>query len=121
VTDFFDYDEAKADADELIEEFGQAGKLRVPKSSGPPHKPTPLPPDEHDAIFAVLEYEAKDIDGTRILATDKYVILAVGTLPVEPATSHLLVEASGKTLKIIALAPLEPAGVAVFYGVQARR
>jgi hypothetical protein len=36
----FDYAESKADADELIEEFGQTGTLRRTTTSGTSYNPT---------------------------------------------------------------------------------
>jgi hypothetical protein len=109
-------------AAELIEEFGQLGKLRVETpGSGPSYDPGEPTITDHDAVMAVLEFEKSDVDGTRILATDKRILVAAKDLAVEPSTEHQLLDAAGQAYSVIAVDPLSPAGVPVFYWVQARR
>ena len=117
----FDYARAVATADRLIKKFGQAGKVRRPTTTGPGYKPTAGAPDDHDARFAVIKFALKDVDGTRVLVTDKKVYLSAAGLPVVPTASDKLVEADGGELKIVAIEPLKPAGTVVFYEIQARR
>lgn len=117
----FDYSRPLATANRLLARFGQDGKVRRPTKSGSAYNPTPGAPVDHDATFAVIDYEAKDIDGTRILATDKQVLLAPGTLTITPTTSDLLVEADASEYKIIDVQMLKPAGTVVLYTIQARR
>lgn len=117
----FDYARAVATADRLIKKFGQDGKVRRPTATGPGYKPTLGTPDDYDARFAVISFALKDVDGARVLATDKKVYLSAAGLAVEPTTSDKLVEADGKELKIVEVTPLKPAGAVVFYAIQARR
>ena len=70
----------------------------------------------------MLDYEASEIDGSRVLATDKKVILAVGSLTITPALDDKLVEADGTVYRIIPpLKPLSPAGTVVLFEIQCRR
>lgn len=117
----FDYAETKADADELIAEFGQSGYVRRPTSSGPAHNPTAGAPANHAATFAVIDYSAREVDGSRILATDKRALLAVGSLTITPATTDLLVEADAQVYKIVRVGTIKPAGTVVLYDLQVRR
>ncbi|SFS42336.1 hypothetical protein [Brevundimonas viscosa] len=118
----FDYTRAAATAERLIQKFGQTGKLRVETpGSGPSYDPGEPTITDHDAVMAVLEFEKSDVDGTRILATDKRILVAAKGLPVEPSTEHQLLDAAGQAYSVIAVDPLSPAGVPVFYWVQARR
>ncbi|KQS55906.1 hypothetical protein ASG17_07600 [Brevundimonas sp. Leaf363] len=117
----FDYSRALATANRLITRYGQQGKLSVPAdATGPSYDPDESDPDEHDAVFAVLEYDQKDIDGTRVLRTDKKILLAVGTLPLKPATDHHLLDAAGQAYSVMDVQPLSPAGIDLFYWVQGR-
>lgn len=118
----FDYSRPLATANRLIARFGQDGFVQRPGTpTGPAYDPTPGTPVDHAARFAVLEYTSRDIDGTRILATDKMVYLAVGALTIEPTTSDLLVEADASIYKIIDVKPLKPATTVLFYQIQVRR
>lgn len=117
----FDYSRALATANRLIARYGQAGYVRRPTTSGSAYNPTPGVPVDHAAVFAVLDYENKDIDGTRILATDKKVLMAPGSLTITPTTTDLLVEADASVYKIIDVKPTKPAATTVLYTIQARR
>lgn len=122
MTDFFDYAEAKADADELIAEFGQVGLLRRPTKTGTAYNPTEGVPIEQACTFAIVGFKVREIDGSRILATDKKAIIAKGALTMEPTKlTDFLVDAAGKSFKIIDVEPLDPAGTVVFYKAQVRR
>lgn len=119
----FNYARAKATADRLIERYGQLGAIRrTGAPTGPEYDPTPGVDVDHPARFAMLDYEATEIDGTRVLATDKKALLAVGSLTITPALDDKLVEADGTVYKIIPpLKPLSPAGTVVMYEIQCRR
>jgi hypothetical protein len=119
----YDYARAKATADRLIEKFGQLGAIRrTGAGTGPEYDPTPGATTDYPARFAMLDYEASEIDGTRVLATDKKAILAVGSLTITVALDDKLVEADGTVYKIIPpLKPLSPAGTVVMYEIQCRR
>lgn len=116
----FDYLRSRATADRLIAKFGQSGTLSRPVFTGPAHNPTPGEPLNYPATFAVLEYEGNEIDGSRILATDKKVLLAKKGLIVEPATSDKLV-IGGVAHSIVRVEPLSPGGVIVLWTLQCRR
>ena len=117
----FDYDEMVDLADELVAEFGQTGAVRRTPQTGTGYNPTDGTPVNHTAVFAVIDYSSRDIDGTRVLATDKRVIMGVGALTITPATTDLLVEAGGGVYKIVNVSPINPAGTVVAYEIQARR
>lgn len=119
----YDYARPKATADRLIERYGQLGAIRrTGTPTGPDYDPTPGADVDHPARFAMLDYETAEIDGTRVLATDKKALLAVGSLAITPALDDKLVEADGTVYKIIPpLKPLSPAGTVVMYEIQCRR
>jgi hypothetical protein len=116
----FNYARSQATADRLIKRFGQTGTLRRPTSTGPGYNPTAGEPEDHSCTFVVEDYTNREIDGARILATDKKVLLSKVGLAIEPATSDKLVVA-GAEHHIIRIAPLSPAGTVVFYELQVRR
>ncbi len=117
------YAEMAAVADSLIEEFGQLGAIRRTVSpTGPDYDPAPGPEVDYPAQFAVMDYMATEIDGTRVLASDKKALLAVGTLTITPGLNDKLVEADGTVYRIVPpLKQLNPAGTPVMYELQCRR
>ena len=117
----FDYARSKATAARLLARFGQAATLRRPSTGGTAYNPTQGSPADYPVTIVVTDYETREVDGTRILSTDKKVLLAKGSLSVEPATSDLLIEASGAVYKIVNVQPLNPGGTVVMYTIQARR
>lgn len=117
----FDYGRTKATADRLIERFGQSGFLRRRTTTGPEYDPTDGDPADHACRFAVTDYEASEIDGSRVLATDKKALLAKGSLSIEPALSDLLVESDGAVYKIVAVKSLKPGSTVVLWELQCRR
>jgi hypothetical protein len=108
-----DYAEDRSDADELIDEFGQDGLLRRRVT-------TEGDPVDHPAVFVVLDYEDREVDGARILATDKRVLIAAGGLAVEPKPSDRLI-IGGTSHAIIQVKPFSPAGIVVFWEAQTRK
>ena len=114
------YAEDRADADEMIDEFGQDGVLRRLTTTGPDYDPVEGAPDDHPAVFAVLDYTNREIDGTRILATDKKALLSVGDLTIVPGTDDQLV-IGGIAHAIIQVKPLAPAGMVLFWELQVRK
>ena len=117
----FDYARSKASADRLLARFGQTGAVRRTPQTGTAYNPADGTPVNHTAVFAVIDYSNEDIDGTRVLATDKRVIMGVGTLTITPSTSDLLIEASGGVYKIVRVAPFDPAGTPTHFDIQVRR
>lgn len=116
----FDYGRSRQAADRLIARFGQAATLRRPTTTGTAYNPTPGEPDDHPVKAVVTEYAQRDIDGTRIKAADRKVLMSVGSLAIEPATSDKLVM-GGVSYSIIDIRPLNPGGTVVMYEMQARR
>jgi hypothetical protein len=116
----FNFQRAQATADRLIKRYGQAGKLRHMLKSGPAYDPTLMPVDV-DARFAVLGYETHQIDGTRILATDKMVYLSAVGLTVEPKIGMTLVESDGGLYTVVDTDEVKPGSVVVYRELQVRR
>lgn len=116
----FDYAKSKVTADRLIARFGQTGKIRRPSKTGPAYDPTEGSPNDKACKFVVLEYENREVDGSRVLQTDKKVLLAAGGLAFAPALSDRLL-IGGVEHSLINVKPLSPAGSVVFYEAQARK
>lgn len=116
----FDYSRSKATADRLLARFGQAGTLRRPTSSGTSYNPTQGAPDDHACTFAVLDYANAEVDGSRVLATDKKALLAKGALTIEPKTSDKLL-IGRVSHSIVRVEPLAPGGITVMWTLQCRR
>lgn len=118
----FDYARPQAVANRLIAKFGQDGAVRrTGAPTGPEYDPTPGLPVDHPARFVVTGYDNREIDGTRILSKDKKVLMAPGSLKIDPGEGDLLVEADGSTLTIIDADPLKPAETVLLWMIQARR
>lgn len=116
----FDYAETKADVDELIAEFGQTMILRRYDAGGEAYDPTAGGPYDVQVVGAVIDYALGEIDGTRVLATDKKVLVAVGDVTDPPTPAHRLV-VSGVEHAIVAVSTLAPAGTVVMWTLQVRR
>lgn len=117
----FDYARAKATADRLLARFGQEGSIKRPTTTGPDYDPVPGTPETYPATFAVMDYATNQIDGSRILANDRRVIMAKGGLTIEPLPSDRLVQADASEYAIVSVKPMSPAGAVVYYEIQARR
>lgn len=119
----FDYSRPLATANRLIAKYGQNGFVRRPgaKIGGTASNPIFGPPTNDPARFVITGYSTEDIDGTRILAKDKKALVAPGTLPSDPSTPDLLVEADGSTWKIVDVDTLRPAETTLLHTVQVRR
>lgn len=124
----FDYAELAADADELLQEFGQNGFIRrqVP-GNGPANNPGKPTTKNYSANLVIVDYSAYERDGTLILATDKRAYVssiglktADGQALDEIKPTDKLVEVSGQIWTIVRAMPLSPAGTIVCYDVQVR-
>jgi hypothetical protein len=115
----FDYGRSKATADRLIGRFGQAAALKRPNSSGPAYAPVEGTPTSYAVTVVVNDYRNAEIDGTRVQSGDKKVMMAKGSLAIEPTTSDTLV-IGGKEHAIVEVRPLNPGGTVILYEVQAR-
>lgn len=119
----FDYSRPLATANRLIERYGQLGAIRrAGAATGPAYDPTPGADVDHPARFVIMDFDAKEIDGTRVLATDKKALLAPGSLAIAPTTDDRLVEADGSVWNIIPpVQTLRPAETTLLYTLQCRR
>lgn len=117
----FDYGRSQATADRLIKRFGRAAVLRRVVSSGPAHNPTQTTTD-YACTVVITEFSDREIDGSRVLATDKKVLMSPVGLEVEPILTDRLVEADGTVYSFVSpLRPVKPAGTVVVWELQARR
>ena len=123
MTEAFDYIESRDDADELITEFGQAVSLRRTTTSGPEYDPTTTTAD-YATKAAIIDYSTRQIDGTRILATDRRALVAAGPLTALGITSIAAPDAiviGGIAVPVVGPAKrIDPAGTVVMYDVQLR-
>lgn len=112
----FNYPGLQATATRLLTDAGMPMLLREMVSSGPGYDPVLMPVD-HECIGVVGSYRKAEIDGERVLRTDKKVFLtANGEVP---TTKHRLV-IEGVPHSIIDVDIKRPAAVALVYIVQAR-
>lgn len=119
----FDYSRPLATANRLIERYGQLGSIRrAGAATGSSYDPTPGADVDHPARFVMIDFSAMEIDGTRILATDKKALVSPGSLTIEPATTDHLVEADGTVWNIIPpVQTLRPAETTLLFTLICRR
>lgn len=116
----FDYTRSVATADRLIAKFGQAGTLRRSTSTGPAYNPTAGVPADHPCTFVVDAFKNNEVDGSRVLASDKKILLAKDGPAIEPSASDKLL-IGGVVHTIVNVEPLAPGGVVVMWTLQCRR
>jgi hypothetical protein len=117
-----DYAALLAVANQLIKDAGQDGWLSgVGAPGGTTFDPTEGAPFSHPARFVMLDFTTVELRDTRILATDKKVLLAPGTLPIVPTADHALVEADGTPWQIVPpVKTLRPSTITLLYTLQVR-
>lgn len=124
----FDYERPRTTALRLIARFGGPAVLRSFVKSGPTHDPT-LTPVDQGVTVAVIEYAKNEVDGKRILASDRKALMA-GSFPEPSATDELWIGATlvngqkvgGVRHAIVdPIDILKPADVAVLYTIQVRK
>lgn len=119
----FDYDKSARTSERLLRKFGATGAIRRTTTEGgstfDPESGTEVITD-HPAVLVITAYSSRDIDGTRILATDQKALLEPA-LGIEPTTSDLLVTADGPTLTIVNVDVLRPSTTTVLWKLQVRR
>lgn len=116
----FDYASLQVTANRLIEQFGQTATISRQAASGAtPWAPT-LTETGYEVKSVMLDYSAREIDGTDILSTDQKAYVAVGTLPIAPKPGDTLT-VGGVAFEVIRSMPLAPAGVSVFFQLQLRK
>ena len=118
----FDYSRPLATANRLIERYGQLGAVQTPgQPLGPSYDPGEPVPVTTPARFVIVGFEAKEIDCTRILATDKNALVAPGVLTADPTPHDRLVEANGVSWSIVTVDTLRPAETSLLHTLQIRR
>lgn len=123
----YDYAKSRSVADRLIKRFGQTGAIRREvHGSGPPYNPgPPTVTEDYPCTLVETAYSNHELEGSRILATDKKVLIAAGGLVVEPTPSDKVV-IGGKAYAIVApnegngVKPLSPGGVVVMFEAHCR-
>lgn len=115
----FDYSRARSTAERLIAKFGQAGAIRRVTSSGPAYDPVQTTTD-HACKLVDLDVDEQTIDGTLIMRDDRLVYLSTAGLSIAPELSDKVV-IGGVEHAIMNIKPLSPAGVVVFWELQARK
>lgn len=107
----FDYAHMADVAVRLIAQFGQVGKLRTFTAGG---GYTDAP-----ATIAVTSYRKRDVDGTRVLVGDVRIYVSpAGVASIKPG-QHILT-AAGRPYVVMDAREVSPAGVVVYFDVQAR-
>lgn len=118
----FDYQRPLAAANRMLPRFGQVGAVRrTGAPTGPSYDPTPGAAVDHPATFVITDYANREVDGTRILSTDRKVIMAPGSLSIQPATTDKVIQANGEALNVVNVEVLNPAGTALLFTLQCRR
>lgn len=122
----FNYDRSRASADRLIAKFGQAGFIRrsTPGTTGggDPWYPVSMTGGasaDYACTVVVLDYSAGERDGTLIRVEDRKVLIAVGSLEIEPAPQDQIV-LGGVAHPIIDVKPLNPGGTNIYFEAQVR-
>lgn len=107
-------------AQRSIRKFGAKGAIRRGEAgSGPIYDPGEPTETDHPAYIVLTDFTDREIDGTRIFATDRKALVepAIG---IEPSTSDLLVTADGATLTIVSVGLIRPATTTLLYTLQVR-
>jgi hypothetical protein len=116
----FDYARAAGTAERRIRKFGAAGAIRrQTPGSGPSYHPGEPTIADHPAHIVLTDYLNREIDGQRILSTDRKALVEPG-IGIEPTISDLLVTADGATLTIVNVDLLRPATTTVLFTLQVR-
>jgi hypothetical protein len=118
----FDYTRAVASADRQIARYGQTGAIRRKgAATGPKHNPTLGASVDHPARLVLLRYQTREIDGGRILASDRKALISPVGLTIAPTTSDVLVEADGTVWKVVDMDILRPADTTVLITLHVRK
>lgn len=118
----FDYVESRADADELIQEFGSAVQVRRVSSNGDPFKPI-LTPSDAATYAARVAFTWKQYQGGKILDGDQRWLVAAGPLAAGGRANILpgdVIMLGSTPLKIETVETLRPADVVVMFDCHCR-
>lgn len=116
------YNRARATADRLITKNGKPATLRVvhpDQEQTDNWDPQPDTPTDYPIKVVELDYTLRERESTLVLQGDKKLLVAVGTLPVEPSSADSVV-LNGREYTIINVSPFAPGPVTVFYEMQVR-
>jgi len=119
MADPFDYVEARADAVELIADFGGPATLTQTANSGSGYNPTQTTTD-YACTAVTIDWKNEEIDGTLIMTTDRKIIISTEGLTVTPAIGDSITIGSDVMRLVEPFKPLSPAGTVVMYETNAR-
>lgn len=114
----FNYARSRSTAERLIAKFGMPGFIRRQTNTGPAYDPVVINTD-YPCTLVVLEYEDSKIDGTLIRRTDKLIYLSTQGLSITPGEADSII--AGEIFAIVNIKPLSPAGINIFWEIQARK
>jgi hypothetical protein len=116
----FDYASLAVLADELLAEFGQS--LTITSHSTGEYDPatgtTSSSATSHEGYGAVLEYTARDVNGTLVLQGDKQLLLSPDLIAAPEVDDVVTVGQIDYTIKSVKT--ISPAGVPVLYDCNVR-
>lgn len=118
----FDYERAASTALSLITRFGQAATINRDSFSGGnawDKSSGSTTTADTTVRCAVVDYADNEIDGTLIKRNDKRVYVAASGLAITLALSDRIT-IGGVSHAIIGMKTLAPAGIVIFYELQAR-
>ena len=115
----FDYGRSRETADRLIARFGQPGAIRRRAPSGPYASDGAGAPTEHPCSLVVTDYSLRERDASSIEANDRKVLVAAGTLDIEPQEDDALLSGAAE-FAIVNVKAVAPGGTVVLYEIQAR-
>lgn len=121
----FDYPDMRDTADSILTEFGQVVKLHQMSNTGGLQW-EPVQSDVYtDTVGCILNLTRWYPSFTQgdVLRTDRLGLIAAGPLTaagVTPTPFDRLIDAAGRSWKIIDVKPIYPGGVAVIYTLQLR-
>ena len=122
----FDYSEVADVSDEILEEFGQVVTLtHVEPGEYVPGEGITNTTTTQAGTGAVVDWDARQIDGTLILIGDKRLLLSplntVGLVLTAPVLGDTVTDAVGVVYTLVApLKTVSPAGTAVLYDCNLR-
>ena len=118
----FNYNEAAADALELISEFGQAITLTKQGNESGGFDPVTgdviaaQPNVTVNGVGVLINYKTNEIDNTNILAGDAKIICSLTGSP----EINMTLSFNGKIWRVINITTLQPSGTVVMYTLQVR-
>jgi len=122
MTDTAIYTSAAATAKRLLSKFGAPAWLHHPDGGSGIYDPNTgtvtAATTAYPCTAAVLNYSAKDIDGTLVLAGDAKVLIAPDVGQAPEANDKIVT--ADRQMTVVRCSPVAPAGVVVLYEVQVR-